>query len=350
MATNEQQASNDWGTADLISLLSPHLPDNLKSQAIDCARQLNDPGARATALSSLSTGVTEIDAFILIEDALATARSIENQWLKLRTLAEIANTLPKNRKEEVLAEALSYVEEIPGEWHRKRALSLLANRLPDDLADQAILLARKLQNEPARVQTLFKFVRRLSERERVTLLKDVRLIEDEATRAAGLISLLKYLPLEAKSDLLNYAKGLREAEQRSQVFAALAQHFTDRQVEFQEEALKMGRSITEPYGRFWALFDLLPSLPDTVRGKVIEEVFDTIKMIEDEQWRVFALFNLASLLPEEQRPAVMQEALETARQIEDTYRRITALLTIIESLPDDLRPDIIQESMIVLTE
>ena len=350
MATNEQQASNDWGRADIINLLAPHLPDDLKPQALYIARKLSDPGARASALSSLSVVITEADALNIKEDALATAQSIENQWLKVRALAEVANAFPNDRKGDVLAEALACVKLIVGEWHRKRALILLANYLPDEQANQAIRMAYQFQNDQARIQTLSRFAHRLSEQERISLLKDVRLIEDEAFRASVLVSLMKYLPLESKSDLLNYAKGLGEAEHRGQVFAALAQYFPDHQVEFQEEALKMARSITEPYRRFWALFNIFPSLPDTIRGEVVEEAFDTIKMVEDEQWRAYDLYNLALLLPEEQRPAIMKEALETARQVEDTNRRVMALLTLMEALPDDARHDIIHESMIAIAE
>lgn len=34
MTAIEQQASNDWGIADIISYLAPHLPDDLKYQAM----------------------------------------------------------------------------------------------------------------------------------------------------------------------------------------------------------------------------------------------------------------------------------------------------------------------------
>jgi len=49
MTVIEQQASNDWGIADIISYLAPHLPDDLKSRALHAARTLNDPGARVSA-------------------------------------------------------------------------------------------------------------------------------------------------------------------------------------------------------------------------------------------------------------------------------------------------------------
>jgi hypothetical protein len=54
MSSNEQQATNDWSAADILSLLASHLPDHLKSQAVSYARKLNDPGARVSALSSLA--------------------------------------------------------------------------------------------------------------------------------------------------------------------------------------------------------------------------------------------------------------------------------------------------------
>lgn len=114
MATNEHQASNDWSKADIISLLAPHLSEDLKAQALNTARNLSDAGARASALTSLSE-VLEAESQTIQTEALTIAKGIENQYLKVRVFSEVANPLPDDQKKEILAQALGCVKQIPTE-------------------------------------------------------------------------------------------------------------------------------------------------------------------------------------------------------------------------------------------
>ncbi len=102
--------------AEVLSLLAPHLPENLLSQALEAARNIEDELHRAYVLSLLAPHLPEIWS-----EALEAARNIENESYRAEVLSSLAPYLPEN----LLSQALEVARNIGDESSRAEGLSTL---------------------------------------------------------------------------------------------------------------------------------------------------------------------------------------------------------------------------------
>lgn len=159
--TIEDENRRAWS---LVALL-PHLPDELKTQAI--------------------------------QDALATTREIKDNYDRAWVLAHLVPYLNDELKTQVLQEALAIVREIKEETNRYIDLARLAPYLNDDLKIQALIILREIKDESTRAYALLSFARHIDNDLNNQIFLEAftvaRKIKDEGKRAHTLRKFIELL-------------------------------------------------------------------------------------------------------------------------------------------------------------
>lgn len=101
--------------------LAPHLPKSLLKDALEVARKINFKWHKLKVMKVLTQHQPD-----LIEEALATARTIQMEEGQAEALVELAPYLPDTIKGEVLGETLAIVQTIPDKQSRTEMLNILA--------------------------------------------------------------------------------------------------------------------------------------------------------------------------------------------------------------------------------
>ena len=221
---------------------------------------------------------------------------------------------------EIVSEALEVARGIQSESYRARALSGLAGHLPEGLLSEALEVARGLQSESYRAMVLSSLAGHLPEGLLSEALEVARGLQDESYRAKALMGLAGHLP-EIASEALEVARGIQDEYSRAMVLSSLAGHLP----EIASEALEVARSIQDEFFRASALSSLAGHLPEGL----LSEALEVARGIQNESDRAEALRGLAGHLPE-----IASEALEVARGIQNEYSRAEALRRLAGHLPE----------------
>jgi NB-ARC domain/APAF-1 helical domain len=132
--------------AEVISGLAPHLPENLLSEALEIACEIQDEYFRIDVMSGLAPYLPEN----LLSEALEVACGIQSEDDRAKALSGLAPYLPEN----LLSEALEVACGIQSESSRAHALSGLATHLPENLLSEALEVSHGIQSESSRADAL----------------------------------------------------------------------------------------------------------------------------------------------------------------------------------------------------
>ncbi len=319
-----QAIENEWWRARALAGLALQLSRPLLQQALEAALVIGWGRARAEALAVMASRLAELGH---PEEALATAREIENGYWRARALAGLVPHLPQSKQ--VLREALGQAQEVGDAYDRAQALVELALHLPepDQALQEALAAARAIGDEQRRVSVLLELASHLSNPEQALqeALAAARGIQSEHSRARVLEELGSYLPEDLLWEALVVARMVEDERLRAQVVESLAVRLAD--LGHSDEALAVAREIENEYWRAGALARLVPHLPESL---LREALVETLALRTELQERVFdegdkrgrALGEMASRLAELGHP---EEALAIAREIEDEYLRARTL-------------------------
>ena len=128
-----------------LAVLAPHLPAEQQpavyAEALAAARTIDNEYRRSEALAALAPHLPTH----LFAEALAAARTIDNENWRSRALAVLAPHLPAEQQPAVYAEALAAARTIDNEDWRSEALAALAPHLPPHLLADALAAARAIE-------------------------------------------------------------------------------------------------------------------------------------------------------------------------------------------------------------
>jgi hypothetical protein len=359
----------------LLQLLAPHLDEANYPPAPSVPELLRFGSLPEVAVAvSLARSRSGSEGRKLLEEAEAAlerkaleeldAARLKDDRDRGRLLASLAPHLP----EAALRPALSLALELPGEWDRPDAVIALAPILPPPLALEALEHVRAMSHPDPRARCLAALVHRLPDAAKIStldeLVEDARGIDTDdhvGMRADVLAAAAPHMTVHQLRRAVSVAEALEDGHERAQALAAIARLLppADRRPIFNDAlaaartrgawalavmltafgplpqgaasvALAAAREQPDAGGRAWVLAQVVPSLTEPERTKVLAEA------LAEGQARtpmavVIAFAPIAATLPHDVFVAVL-DALAT------DSADVTFLETFTPYMPDDLLP------------
>jgi hypothetical protein len=292
--------------------LAIHLPEPLKREiqheASAMVRAIEDPNVRAKWLLDVAPYLPEPVCTQVLREAVEAVRAIERKDWRNEGLKKLTSDLIELNH---LEEALIAAQAIEWDWIRAEALAELLPHLPDPdqtQVKQTVLeiawkiLQRGDQAIPARLPPVL--ARLGHPKEALTALQ---MIQDERTRAAGLVETVFHLPEPLSQEVLKMAQSLKDETSQAEVLIQLACCLADNG--YPEEALEATQIIRGKRKKAIGLAILASHLPESSMKEVLQQALQIAREIEDPGDRAAALTAIApNVLVEAERITVLQEA------------------------------------------
>lgn len=358
-------------------------------QALAYARQAPEPVDRAEALLTLSATIPEPLRSDVLHEALAAARSIDDEQLRAGSLARLAPFLPAEWQADAVAVAGTIIDNY---WRSAAlgAIELLIGKGPAavparpdrdpgdeswyrlDLAvPHALAIAHVIGTRQA--EALARLTARLPTEPRddelQAALAAVRAVAQDRWRAEALTALASQLPEQLRDDVLEEglaaARAVGDGEEHGRALAALAMHLGA--AGRHQQAMATAGVIPDPYRRARALAGLAELLPDPLRAEAGAATLAALAAIASDEgraqllarnpaigvldggarapspavlqtlgdvyWRAVVLVTLIPLLDGDPADRALQEAFATATRLEDPHRRGDLLARLAALLP-----------------
>lgn len=178
----------------LIDVLPSHLREQTYTNALETTRLIKNENARARALSLLGPHLPPR----LLNRALETAYQLANPEQRFIALIGIAPHLPPDESGEIFNTLLSTVNELTFEYKRARSLIDLIPLLPDHLLQEALHIAREIEEPFDRVSVFINLVKRLPSDLQQPIIAEswhlIKLIDNGYDGASALSALAPLLP------------------------------------------------------------------------------------------------------------------------------------------------------------
>ena len=361
--------------AEGLARLAPYLPQNILSEALTIARTIIDEQLRAEALSGLalhlpSELVTETLAFVeAIEDiqgraqvlvrlaprlaelgypdkALATIKSIVNEWGVQEPIAQALARLAPHLSQELLIEALAITNEINDQWWQTKALSSTSTYRSVELHKKTLagewhpliewgkdLFRRSARNHLHEIERWWRealttpvpdLPQELQNEALSKILTKIRANEDQRFQAVSLTALASRLaerdyPSEALAVATAIATGV--TNYRFLALAGLASQLVE--LGYSDEALVAAKRVRSPLHGDSLLAGLIYRLIE--QGHPAEALAIIQELPEQNRDRISPrvqiLIELIPYLPTDSLP----EAFAAALSIQDNQRRAQVL-------------------------
>ena len=327
--------------AKMLAILVEHLPADLLEDALHIARAIRRYDSCAVALSALVPYLSENERNKAIDEALSASSTFGLQDSRARIISALAPYLSTPKLTKVLREALDIAQKHEHDYTRACALGLLVPHLLENerekVIEEALNIARIIESAPFRVDVLSLLAPHLSERAKGKVLEEAlsiaRAIEFGCSRAKALASLVPYLTESKRAKVLEEALSAVPAIwMRSSCADALVALAPYLPADLLERALQTASAIWDESDRARALAALVPYLPESIRMKILAQVFAVARAIGDVSPQTDMLGALAPYLP----TYLIGEALSLVRAIEREDFRATALSTLAPRLSDNL--------------
>lgn len=320
-----------WRVQALISLC-PNLPEQLLQDTLAKAREIEDEWERERLLLALAAAPAAGEAFL--QRVLEEARVIQNEYWRGRALSRLAPHL----RGALLEDAVTAVKAIGDGYSHACALGQLVLNWPELAAEEvragiaaempSTALAPAILYEEWRALALERMTTSLGKLTESSLWGLVGFTGSELykwwlTYIAPMLSSSQPEPALEKT-LVSLFSGSEDSLLGR--LSWLAPHLTEPLL---LNALAMIDQVENESHRLWAIVRLLPHLS----GSLLESAAMSIFSIEDEYSRSKGLKTLAQLdLPS----SLWKAVLAATRQIAGEYRRAETLLWIVARLPSSL--------------
>jgi hypothetical protein len=329
-------------------------------QALAAALAIGDEWYRAEALAALAPQLTGEAREQALAQGLAAALAIGEEYYRVRALAALASQLTGEAREQALEQALAAALAIGDKIFRAKALAALAPLLTGEAREQALAqglaAARASGEEWYRAEALAALAPQLTGELLAQGLAAALAISDQGSRAKALVALAPQLTGEAREQALaqGLAAALASGDKRYRVraLAALAPQLTG---EAREQALAQGLAAALAIGYKWyrasaradALAALAPQLTGEAHEQALARGLAAALAIGDEWRRADALAALAPQLTGEAREQALAQRLAAARAIDDERYRESALAALARQLTRKARKQLLVQGLVV---
>jgi serine/threonine protein kinase len=329
------------GQVSALIELAPHLSEALKKRVsleiLEAAGGIQCEWIQSEALAELVPYLSGNLRKRALREALDAA--IES-WKRGVAVKGLTPRLP----EDLLQEALATAREVEEDWPRDLAFTALAPELAGlGHLQYALDIAQEIEDEHQRDKALVNMVRQLAELgHQWKALEIAQEIDSEFHWDEALSNLIRHLTgLGHSQETLEIAQEIETDRWRTEALAELAPHLPGGlQEQALEEALEVARGMEDRYQRAEALVVLLPHLSRELQEQRVQEALTVAQEIEGDRHRAEILARLAPHLVtwmQEQPTAAItawQETLHTfaARTRKDLLGDLRALAPFIHDL------------------
>jgi hypothetical protein len=326
--------------------LAPHLPGEERQlvlqEALAAAQEIGDEYAQVTALIAWAIHLPEEDRRHVLQKTLGVAQSMGQRHGQAAALAAIIPHLAEEERPPIVRAALDTAQARRHDVRRHEALLAVAPYLP--IADRLSVLTqvlnevRRRRDAPSLASELLPIVPHLPEVLLPEALDIVWKIDSLIDRRNVLAALAPRLPEPLLRQALEVERSLEpilisevenpvyvrvQDEDLAQLLPRLAE------IGAAHEALPQAETIADPYFRALGLAGIAKYLPESERTPVLRDTL-TVAQTESGKWRqAHLLVTLAPLLSESLR----LEALVTARNLDDAALRAWVLASLAPYLP-----------------
>ncbi len=349
-------------SSQVASAVAANLPPTLLPALIQAIRQKSLLPEQAICLAQVAIYFPEDDRQMLLDEALATARSMEHPVNRAGTLLGVAQSLSDTQRLPILIEALDTVRTIERWTDRARAVEVMSAFMEIDASDEQRAASHKLHEFFQRQKIMTAIAAHLPQNERAAILmevlEDVRIIStSEEWLWSGDHSLVAQLTgLGYTREALGVIRTLPTRESNYQAPAANAlQEFIPRLAARYElevmlpDVLSIVARIAEPEHRVETLLALANDLSDNQCQTVLHEALAAARTIGDVEERVALLVKLAPYLREAERSELLSIATRMIPAIPDVHPnpagpshdpRAELLLELVPHLPEHGLPEV----------
>ncbi len=339
-AVRSTKRSHDRARA-LVGVV-PHLPESLLRQVWDMVRELDQEDERVQVLVVL---VPRLPAG-LVRVVLSFARGIHTRRQR-DALLEVL--VPRVAREGMWQQALDAAWGIADSDKRALTLVRAAPHVPQMMLKQVMVAVRGMQQDEAKTQALAAMLDYLPTEDRPYVVQELlRAAHAAAWQGdAAPSKVLAYLPDNGSfKRILDSILMLVNPDDR---VAALVDVMPKLPQPLRGQAIRQALLDT---GKVWAkhranaLIQLVPHLPN----RFIEQVIQDAKALEWQEWRVIAMTGMLPYVPHEWHSEMVQEPLEMARKLSDKAERVALFVQVLPYLAPSSYERICEEALVAARE
>lgn len=296
-----------------LGQLAAYLPDSLLPLTLKVVEEMPYGRRQAEALIELAPYLTEQ----LLLDAVDLCCSFPNRHLCVDTIIHLATHVPESIKDQIL--------------------------------DEAVKVARQIEEAGERVETLAELVHVLAEPLKGDILRQV-LLECQSTqsmeaKAKGFSLLLPYLPESALEETLAAARTMTIGLDKARAIGRLAPHLPESML---REALAIVHTMQD-LDHLGVYASALAGLAPYLSNELFQELHDEMRSW-NHAIRAEVLAELVPCLPQPLQATIVAEAIMAAKWHASDFRKRELLLELLPSVPDALLPQVIDLAQTISSE
>lgn len=330
--------SDEGNRARALSALIPKLPDTLLPEILAGVPAIADDYSRAQVVVALAAHATADMLAELTDLAKAFASRADRAW----ALQSVAVRRSGGQRDELLEEALSAARGIAGDADRVWALTRVAVSLPPASARsvlaEAMADALGCPSGPQQSECFKHLAPRLGKEQLVKVIPVVLAVQAESERAMLLEAYLPVLPSQFFEPVIRGAGGIADEFQRGRVVRALAPRLPEPLL---EEALSVAGSISSADIRI----SVVAALADRIPARLLGQALNLVQSMTNESGSARFLRGIAVRMAEPLRAELLREALITTRSVTDGMSRAQVLGDIAVSLAGDEREHLLGQAV-----
>jgi hypothetical protein len=323
---------DEWGKADALASLAPHLTPLLLIEALQVGQRLTGVGDRVRVLLALIPLLPEPEGIRVTREALETIAH------RLARPGDALTALLPYLQGPLLQEAMDALRAIKDEGQRAEALAILAPQLAGPLLREALDAVLAL-GEKTRGNALAEVAEYLPEPWLREAFEAARAIENGWSRAKALEALAPYLSEPLVREALRAVQFRGNKAERQRALAAVALRLA--KLGQPPEALRLIRRIKRVEDRGRALAALSRYLPKTEHDRMLQELLEEThaRKYDEEEDRPWELLGFALLVEEPDREEFLREALVAAATPRPYRGQLEALKRLVPYLTGPLLAD-----------
>jgi hypothetical protein len=182
----------------LLVGLAHYLPETLVIQALNVAKDMRDPEKRLEAMTSLIPCLSKSEQVQWLPTFFELVDTTENATLSIKVVIDLMDILPETLKERELNKVWEMIARIDNPVDRALRLSELIPNLPPPVQKQAL-------------------------KNILTIIQDIRDIQDVGYKDPLLISLVPNFTAEVPSDVLKSVLQVESTDNRSKMLGVLVE-------------------------------------------------------------------------------------------------------------------------------
>lgn len=352
---------NHYNRANVLSAIGPKLSKERFTAflitALKMTQKIRDEDGQVKVLIAANSYLLADDRSIILSEALATAKQVNTDWRKKKSLKTVAPYMP----EETIAAAREFND-------AKDCASVLVSVIPYLPKNQREAIGKEVfvsATKHNRAQILALTVPYISEGKRLDAWREIisasEELRDQKERAHVLVSVAPHLPktilivAKAMADVEAQAILMAEVVQylpnetltavwdmekykwkRAQLLSAIAPNLpAEMQPIVWEEAYIATQDMGDKPNRLKVLSNIIPHLAPEVRSEILIKILEEAREIDSAQSRAMALSAIAPYFSQEKRPAILAEALTYIRKISDERWREKPILILATFWPEE---------------